>query len=301
MNPIGNVPLETAVQDRERPTINVSSQTVEMQHWQQGTIDQRQDEVAEEVAVALSYNGISHAVMMASPSDLEDFALGFSLSEGLLHHADELYDIELQPHADGIEIAMTISAQRLMAIKQQRRNLVGRTGCGLCGAQSLQQAIRAASPVQPVERINHLAVQKAAATIADRQQLRKLTGAAHGAAWCNERGEIELLREDVGRHNALDKLIGALKRSNIDTGSGFVLVTSRASYEMVHKSCAAGISLLVAVSAPTALAIRLAETAGLSLVGFTRHQRHVVYNDGSTGAGGTCRSAVSHSRSNHSL
>jgi len=265
--------------DRAGQGASPSSLSVPMQRWQQGNVAQSSDEVAEEIAVALSYNGISHAVMMASPSDLEDFALGFSLSEGLIESRDELYDIDCRPHPDGVEIALTISSQRHMQLKQQRRNLVGRTGCGLCGAETLQQAIRPAKPVQPIARINHLAVQKAAALIADRQQLRKLTGAAHGAAWCDASGEIVLLREDVGRHNALDKLIGALQRSDIDTRQGFVLVTSRASYEMVQKTCAAGISLLVAVSAPTALAIRLAESAGLSLVGFTRHQRHVVYND----------------------
>ena len=292
---LGDISLAAMGLGRDCPTVpgaamsssqslQLSHATLPMQRWHQGEVAQSSDEVAEEVAVALSYNGISHVVMMSSPSDLEDFALGFSLSEGVLKSADELYDMAVKQHCDGIEVAMTISSQRLMQLKQQRRNLVGRTGCGLCGAESLQQAIHAANQVEPVERINHLAIQRAAAQIADRQQLRKLTGAAHGAAWCDAKGEIVLLREDVGRHNALDKLIGALQRSAFDRHDGFVLVTSRASYEMVQKTCAAGISLLAAVSAPTALAIRLAESAGLSLVGFTRTQRHVVYSDATQGA-----------------
>ncbi|MEZ5525655.1 MAG: formate dehydrogenase accessory sulfurtransferase FdhD [Pseudomonadales bacterium] len=302
---IPGLPLDTKEQETGEHSLVSSPQPflacsakLPMQRWHEGEVAYTSDEVAEEVAVALSYNGISHVVMMASPSDLEDFALGFSLSEGILHLAEELYDIEIKHHCDGIEVAMTIASQRLTQLKQQRRNLTGRTGCGLCGAESLQQAIRPARAVPLIERINHQAVQRAAAQIADRQQLRKLTGAAHGAAWCDSKGEIILLREDVGRHNALDKLIGALQVSGLDAKDGFVLVTSRASYEMVQKTCAAGIPLLVAVSAPTALAIRLAESAGLSLVGFTRTQRHVVYCDASASAARRGQGKVQTMRSN---
>lgn len=251
--------------------------TQQVERWQQGTLEQASDEVAEETAVALTYNGISHVVMMASPNNLEDFALGFSLSEGILSDPNELYDTELTRHCDGIEISMTIATQRVAAMKQRRKNLTGRTGCGLCGAETLQQAIRPANRVLGVEQIDHQAIQQAVAQLCERQPLQSLTGAFHGAAWCNRSGEIQLIREDVGRHNALDKLIGAMSRSSLDANEGFVLVTSRASYEMVQKTTAAGISLLAAVSAPTALAIKLAEAAGLTLIGFARSQRHVVY------------------------
>lgn len=241
---------------------------------------QATDCIALEVPVALVFNGISHAVMMTSPTDLEDFALGFSLTEGILQHPDELYDIEVVQEERGISVQMQISAERLTLLKQHRRNLTGRTGCGLCGTESLEQAIRPVPRVQAPE-LSDQAIQHALASLQQHQPLQAETGATHGAAWCNSAGEILLAREDVGRHNALDKLIGALMKTNLPREGGFALVSSRASYEMVQKSCSAGFGALVAVSAPTALAIEQARLAGLMLVGFARPGRHVIYHPGS--------------------
>lgn len=241
------------------------------------------DSIAREVPVALVYNGISHAVMMATPADLEDFALGFSLSEGILAHPGELYGLDVITGEEGISISLEIFTQRWVELKQRRRNLVGRTGCGLCGTESLTHAIRPiAAVVAP--RLQDAAIQRALADLPRHQPLQASTGATHGAAWCSAQGEILLVREDVGRHNALDKLIGALRRQRENLHDGFVLVSSRASYEMVHKSCAAGMGALVAVSAPTSLAIEQARIAGQLLVGFARPGRHVIYHSPDTPA-----------------
>jgi FdhD protein len=246
--------------------------------WNAGELTEGIDNIATETAVALVYNGISHVVMMASPNDLEDFALGFSLSEGIVTSANQLLDCEQIETDQGIELALTITAEPFAKLKERRRNLVGRTGCGLCGAESLEQAITAPSSISADLSISHKALQRAIAALGGEQQLQQQTGAVHGAAWCSVEGEIRLVREDVGRHNALDKLLGAISKQ--DPTEGFVLVTSRASYEMVAKTASANIPLLAAVSAPTSLAIELADTAGLTLVGFSRTGRHVIYAHG---------------------
>jgi FdhD protein len=246
--------------------------------WSAGEITQGVDCVATETAVAMVYNGISHVVMMATPADLEDFALGFSLSEGIVESPKQLLDFEEIETEQGIELAITITAKPFVALKIRRRNLVGRTGCGLCGAESLEQAITAPKSIDAEITVSHQALQTAIGALNGHQALQQSTGAVHGAAWCNSNGEIQLLREDVGRHNALDKLLGAI--SKWPPAAGFVLVTSRASYEMVSKTASANIPLLAAVSAPTSLAITLAEQSGLTLVGFSRLGRHVVYANG---------------------
>ena len=260
--------------------------------WKAGETVEGTDWVATETAVALVYNGISHVVMMATPADLEDFALGFSLSEGILESAKQLLDCEVTETDKGIELALMITAEPFAKLKEKRRNLVGRTGCGLCGAESLDQAITEMAMVTAELALSHEALQKASSALAAQQKLQQQTGAVHGAAYCNQQGEILLVREDVGRHNALDKLLGALakkeqqheqdKEQNKEQNKepGFVLITSRASYEMVAKTTSANIPLLAAVSAPTSLAIELAEKSGLTLVGFTRTGRHVVYANG---------------------
>lgn len=246
--------------------------------WKAGEIAEGTDWVATEIAIALVYNGISHVVMMVTPADLEDFALGFSLSEGILQSAKQLLDCEVTETDKGIELALTITAEPFAKLKEKRRNLVGRTGCGLCGAESLDQAITEPAMVTTELALSHEALQKASSALAAQQKLQQQTGAVHGAAWCSKEGEILMLREDVGRHNALDKLLGAISKQ--EPTEGFVLVTSRASYEMVSKTASANIPLLAAVSAPTSLAIELAETAGLTLIGFSRTGRHVIYAHG---------------------
>ena len=235
------------------------------------------DQVIEETAVALVYNGVSHVVMMATPADLEDFALGFSLSERILEDAGQLYGLEVISHPRGMEIRMEVAASAFAGLRERRRNLVGRTGCGLCGAESLEQALPEPRPVSTEFSCSAAALRYAVGALVRRQPLKQLTGSVHAAAYCNGHGEILLLREDVGRHNALDKLIGGLRRGTEDS-AGFVLVTSRASYEMVAKTAAADIPLLAAVSAPTSLAIEQAEASGMTLVGHLSGGRPVIYS-----------------------
>ncbi len=237
------------------------------------------DVLIDEVPVAMVYNGISHAVLLASPGDLADFALGFSLSEGILQQPGELYDCELWHGSAGIELRLEISSARFAALKDRRRSLSGRTGCGLCGVDSLDAVARAIPPL-PLRPTLHVdSVARALAALPAQQPLHAATGAAHGAAYCRADGSIVLVREDVGRHNALDKLIGALRRQRIACHDGFVLVSSRASYEMVQKTALAGIPALVAVSAPTAYAANLAAHCGLLLAGFARPGRLVAYTE----------------------
>lgn len=246
--------------------------------WRRGDSVSVDDQLIEEVAVALVYNGISHVVMMATPDHLEDFALGFSLTEGIIDKPQQLYDLSTRTLDDGIEVAMTISSERFALLKAARRNMTGRTGCGLCGAESLQQAIRQPAPVSAPQSYSHSAIETAVAQLESRQPLQAITGAVHGAALCDIDGNIELLREDVGRHNALDKLYGAVcQQSDPTTNERFVLISSRASYELVLKAAVMGVGMLVAVSAPTSLAVRLAEQVNITLIGFARSGRHMVY------------------------
>jgi FdhD protein len=241
------------------------------------------DDIAVEVPVALVYNYISHAVMMASPNDLQDFALGFSLTENIIADVNEVSHIHVQSGERGITVRLQISDERFEALRERRRNMVGRTGCGLCGVESLKQAIRPVEPVQHID-VPDEAIQTALTNLNKYQPLQQATGATHAAVWCDLTGNVLLAREDVGRHNALDKLIGAFKKSGLSAEEGFVLVTSRASYEMVQKSATAGFGCLVAVSAPTSLAIEQAQQANLKLVGFARDGRHVVYHDPASSA-----------------
>ena len=236
------------------------------------------DEVIEEVPVALVFNGISHAVLLATPTDLDDLALGFSLSEGILDSRGELYDLECFGAAQGIELRLEIASSRFADLKTRRRNLAGRTGCGLCGVESLDALARPLAPVAAFTPIPIASVTLGLAELPAWQRLREITGAVHAAAWIGRDGHIRALREDVGRHNALDKLLGHLAREGVDRRDGFVLVSSRASYEMVQKVAMLGIGCLVAVSAPTALAVKLATEAGVTLAGFARGEKLVVYS-----------------------
>ena len=236
-----------------------------------------QDWVAEEVPVALEFNGISHVVMLATPLDLEDFALGFSLSEGILQSHHDLYDIEQQHEAAGITLRMRIAGAAFARLKGRRRSMAGRTGCGLCGTESLAHVARALPTLPATEPLPRTAVARAMRQLRALQPLQQATGAVHAAAWCSNQGDVVLLREDVGRHNALDKLIGALAGDVIERHAGFITITSRASFEMVQKAAVAGVAVLAAVSAATSLAVTAAEEAGMALVGFARGHDLVVY------------------------
>jgi FdhD protein len=243
-----------------------------------GQLRAQQDGVAEEVPVALEFNGIAHAVMMATPADLEDFAYGFSVTEGIVDTIAQIYDCECVFSAQGCTVKLTIAASCCARLKEKRRNLTGRTGCGLCGTESLSQAIRYLAPLPVAPCFEAQAVSKAVATMRAHQLLLAVTGATHAAAWCTADGHIALLREDVGRHNALDKLVGALRRSGQPASTGFITITSRASYEMVQKTAAAGITLLAAVSGVTGLAVDVAQAAGITLLGFVRGDDISIYS-----------------------
>jgi FdhD protein len=235
------------------------------------------DIVAEEVPVAFEYNGIAHTVMLSTPADLKDFALGFSLSEGIVAQPGEVFDVEIEEELTGITLHLEIAGSAFAKLKQRRRSLAGRTGCGLCGTESLQQVQRHPDKVPSGQYFSPEAVHVALSRLPQMQALQTITGAVHAAAWARDDGAIIHIEEDIGRHNALDKLIGTLAMMGEIFADGFVIVTSRASYEMVQKSAAVGIPMLVAVSAPTSLAIDLAQETGLTLAGFARGGGHVVY------------------------
>lgn len=235
------------------------------------------DWVAVEVPVALEFNGIAHAVMLATPTDLADFALGFALSEGILRGRSELYGIEEAYAPEGITLKLEVASAAFARLKERRRSMAGRTGCGLCGTESLTHVARTLPPLPPGAPLSKRAVARGMRELSSLQVLQKLTGAVHAAAWCTAEGQALLVREDVGRHNALDKLVGALAESAVAASTGFIAVTSRASFEMVQKTVAAGVPLLAAVSASTSLATAVAQDAGLTLAGFVRGDDLVIY------------------------
>ncbi|CAA9891860.1 Sulfur carrier protein FdhD [Candidatus Methylobacter favarea] len=245
--------------------------------WRGSQLYVQEDYIAEEVPVSLIYNGVPHVVMLATPTNLEEFALGFSITEGIIKSPKELLSTRVYNRSNGIEVHLQITEQSLQYLANKGRNLTGRTGCGLCGASTLQQAIRQPNPVHGKLVLPVTELLSALNEIKKRQKLNQLTGSVHGAAWAMPGQGIVDIREDVGRHNALDKLIGLLLRTGKDLTSGFVIVTSRASYEMVQKAASVGITMLTAISAPTGLAIRLANEAGLTLIGFARDDQHVIY------------------------
>jgi FdhD protein len=226
--------------------------------------------VAEESAVAFTYNRVTHAVMLATPWDLEDFAYGFSLSEGIIDNAGDVTALDIVQAPDGIELRMDLASDRLDALTQRQRRMAGPSGCGLCGLDSLAAAIRPVPIVPTGLELTSEMTQAAMQAMAPAQTLNAATRAVHAAAfWTPARGMVAL-REDVGRHNALDKLAGALARSGVAAHEGAVLLSSRISVEMVQKAATLGASVVVAVSAPTALAIRTADAAGMTLIGIAR-------------------------------
>ena len=254
------------------------AQRLDVRVRRDGTVIDSQDWLADEVPVALIFNGISHAVMLATPSHLEDFALGFGLTEGLLARADELYGVEVQPDPAGVRVEMEVSSACFARLKDKRRSMAGRTGCGLCGTESLEQVEPPLQPLAPCTTpLSPPAIAAALRAMPSHQALQQRTGATHAAAWCSLAGEVLLVREDVGRHNALDKLVGAMVEAAVDVREGFCCITSRASVEMVRKAVAVGITALVAVSAPTSRAVDTARRAGLALAGFARRDDLVLY------------------------
>ena len=233
--------------------------------------------VAEEVPVAFVYGGKPHVVMMCTPADLEDLAVGFTLSEEVVARARDIARIEVVRHARGIEVQMELPPDGQARIAERTRALAGRTGCGLCGIDAIDSAIRTPRAVTSPAIFNREAVSRAGGALAAEQPVNNDTHAVHAAAFADASGTLVVVREDVGRHNALDKVIGALARAGTDASAGFFVVTSRASYELVQKVAVAGSPLLAAVSRPTGLAIRFAEAAGLTLVGLLRGPSANVY------------------------
>jgi FdhD protein len=235
--------------------------------------------VAEEVPVGLVYNGRPHAVMLATPTDLEDFAVGFTLAEAIVAAAAEIEgDPQVVRVAEGIELQLVIPEAAAERLDRRTRRLVGRTGCGLCGVEQIAQAVRLPdAPVPEGTPVDPTALWRAAAELEERQPVNRTTRAVHAAAFASRDGQLRCVREDVGRHNALDKLIGALARAGEPTAEGFVVVTSRASVEMVQKAATAGVPLLAAVSRPTALAVRVADVTGVTLVGLLRGNSANIY------------------------
>ncbi|KVC68532.1 formate dehydrogenase accessory sulfurtransferase FdhD [Burkholderia stagnalis] len=238
------------------------------------------DRVVEERPVALVFNDISHAVMMATPIDLDVFGLGFALSEGIVERASDVFDIESECTAASAVVRLTVSQRAFMALKERRRALAGRTGCGVCGIESIAQL-----DLHP-PRIRHAgaaagigtdALERAARALPAHQVLMRDTGGIHAAAWCSRDGEVVDVFEDVGRHNALDKLIGRLAQRRADTRDGFVFLSSRASYELVRKAARLDIPMVATISAPTSLAIDVAHEAGIRLLGFCRGDGFVEY------------------------
>jgi len=265
---------EAAAQAHSPPAVSAE---VAIERWTLGSTVATTDQVAEELPVALVYHDVPHVVMLATPADLEDYAVGFTLSEGLVLRADEIRGVEVVAGAASIDVKITVAWERFTQLLQRRRNLAGRTGCGLCGAERAEDAIREPAQVPQGISITAAELHAAIADLGTRQPINARTGSVHAAAWVVPGRGIVLVREDVGRHNALDKTIGALVRSGGDCAGGYMLITSRASYEMVQKCATVGIALLVALSAPTAFAVRLAQRCGLTLVAFARADQHVVY------------------------
>lgn len=250
----------------------------QVQRRNQESCVEAEDCLAVEQAIAIEYNGISFAVMMLSPTDLEAFVTGFSLSEGIVDTVADVFAIDCVNVDNGMVIKVEISSRCVNKLKHQVRLMSGRSGCGVCGdsALNLQSQILPSVDTKPLPTV--AAINSALAAFSNLQTLRGQTGAVHAAAWCDQLGNIQCVNEDVGRHNALDKLIGNRAMQATYNPAGFALISSRASYEMVAKVARVNISSLVAMSAPTTLAVNIAANTGVNLIGFARDQQHVLYN-----------------------
>jgi FdhD protein len=237
--------------------------------WSDGAVRPGERALAEETPVAFTYDGATHAVMMATPADLEDFAVGFSLTEGIITKAADIAELEVVPVDDGVNLRMWLSGAPSDAFAARRRRYLGPVGCGMCGLESLAEANRAIPRVVAEPRVSAGSIEAALAALPSAQTLNRETRAVHAAGFWQP-GHAILVREDVGRHNALDKLAGALARDGRSAASGIIVLSSRLSVELVQKAAMIGAPILVAVSAPTALAVRTAEAAGITLVGVGR-------------------------------
>jgi len=250
---------------------------VARQVWRNESLSEGARRVPEETAIALTYNGGTYAVMMGTPQDLADFAVGFSLSEGVVNSADDIASLDIVTLDDGIELRMWLAPDLAERINERRRSIAGPTGCGLCGIDSIAEAVRPAAIVSGGRRFAPREIMTALAAVEPLQRIHHETRAVHAAAfWTPARGIVSL-REDVGRHNALDKLVGSLAQARQQAGEGIVLLTSRVSVEMVQKAAAMGAAVVVAVSAPTALAVRMADSAGITLVAVARHDGFEIF------------------------
>jgi FdhD protein len=233
--------------------------------------------IPEETPIALTYGRTTHAVMMATPADLEDFALGFSLAEGIVQDPAEIQSLDVVVVEDGIELRMDLTAARQTGLARRQRRITGPGGCGLCGMDSLAEALRPAPPVAAEVAFTPSQIEAALASMPEAQTLNARTRAVHAAAFWTPGSGLLALREDVGRHNALDKLLGAMAAAGHRAVEGIVLLSSRVSVEMVQKAAVLGAPILVAVSAPTALAVRTADTAGMTLIGIGRTDAFEVF------------------------
>lgn len=251
----------------------------DFQRLSDGTTSDESLPLAAEVPVALVYNGRPHVVMMCTPADLEDFGVGFTVTEGIAP-ASEIARVDVVKYAKGIELQIEIPAAAADALQERGRALVGRTGCGLCGVEVIDEALREPAVVRSTLVVARQALWRASEALGARQPMNRETNSIHAAAWASSDGSLEVVREDVGRHNALDKVLGALARARSDASAGFLVVTSRASYELVQKASVANVPLLAAVSRPTALAVQLADQAGMTLVGLLRGRSANVYTHG---------------------
>ena len=271
---------ETEEPDRlgkSAPSLPDSAQNVANRRWTANGNEAGSRSVPEETPVALTYNRATHAVMMATPSDLEDFAVGFSLSEGIISALGDIEEFEVVPAENGVELRLTIAPARAATLVQRHRYLAGATGCGLCGMESLAEAVRPSPRVPAGLRITPAAIADAVASLPPAQLLNQATRAVHAAGFFRPGTGLIAVREDVGRHNALDKLAGHLARAGIAAETGIVLLTSRVSVEMVQKAAVMGAPIVAAVSAPTALALRTAENAEITLIGIARDDGFEVF------------------------
>jgi FdhD protein len=276
---------------------------VHRQIWRIGRSSSGNRSIPEETAVALTYNGGTYAVMMTTPKDLEDFAIGFSLSEGVISSSADIHSLDVVRLDDGVELRMWLNQLNADRLRERRRHVAGPTGCGLCGVESIAEAMRTSAIVRRGQHFSPENIMVAMQNLPSRQKLNIETRAVHAAAFWNVASGIVAVREDVGRHNALDKLSGALARASIAAGEGIILLTSRVSVEMVQKSAAIGAPMMVSVSAPTALAVRMADAAGITLVAIARADGFEVFthpsriSDGFAAKVNPCAGAQPHNAS----